>query len=74
MPSVALFRRGDKISQDYVVKKKIGEGQFSEVYEVEKLSNGTPVGILFSNSVIQRLRIHFVVPAFPRKAQLNPYH
>jgi len=34
-----LFHHGAIVAQSYVVKRKIGEGQFSEVYEVER--NGT---------------------------------
>jgi hypothetical protein len=43
MPS-QVFRRGETIGKQYVVKRKIGEGQFSEVYEVEKASDGSRVG------------------------------
>lgn len=39
-----VFGRGETIGKEYVVKKKIGEGQFSEVYEVEKASDGSRVG------------------------------
>ena len=38
-----LFRKGDKIGRDYIAQGKIGEGQFSEVYEVEKISDGRRV-------------------------------
>jgi hypothetical protein len=43
MPS-QVFGRGEKIGKEYIVKRKIGEGQFSEVYEVEKASDSSRVG------------------------------
>jgi hypothetical protein len=39
-----IFGRGETIGREYVVKRKLGEGQFSEVYEVEKASDGCRVG------------------------------
>lgn len=42
MPS-QVFSRGETIGKEYVVKRKIGEGQFSEVYEVEKASGSSRV-------------------------------
>ncbi|KAL4529792.1 hypothetical protein Ndes2526B_g04583 [Nannochloris sp. 'desiccata'] len=49
MPS-QVFGRGETIGKEYVVKRKIGEGQFSEVYEVEKASDSSRYALKIEKS------------------------
>lgn len=57
------YSKGVVIAKDYRIKRKIGEGQFAEVYEVEEISTNQCVGFntcLFVKRTMPRPRLIFI--------------